>query len=332
MGLKVIHSGIFDTLQDQGRYQHQHLGINPGGFMDTCAASIANFLVGNSAGQPALELHFPASEFVVQKPCILALSGADFRATINGHPLPINQTLIAGKGCLINFNKAGNMVRTYLAIHGGFNGETWLNSAATNLKITKGGIQGRNLKNGDLLSSDREYLKYRIPPENTFIISDIRVYSFTFYKNPNMIRVLPSLETDGLEDGSKPDLFNGAFEITRSSDRMGYRLKGPGIYLKKNVRQKYSSAVVKGTMQLLPSGEIVILMSDHQSTGGYPMIGNILAADLPKLAQKKPGDTINFVFQNLTDAEKAFEKHLKNLEQIQDYCMEKIKNEYYEGN
>lgn len=331
MGLKVTHSGVLDTIQDMGRFHYQHLGINPGGFMDPCAASIANFLVGNSSQHAALELHFPASEFIVEKPCLLALSGADFRATINGSPFPINQTLVAGKGCIIKFHKSGNMTRTYLAIHGGIKGESWLGSSGTNLKIKKGGIQGRGLKKGDRLTPEREYLKYQVPPENTFALTGIKVYTFSFYKNPDKLRFIPSMDSDGLDDSSVVKMINSEYHVDRSSDRMGYRLTGPKLLIKKNFRQKFSSAVVKGTLQLLPSGDIVILMADHQSTGGYPMIGNIIASDLPKLAQKKPGDPVYFNPQNLHLAENEFIRYLKNMNQIQDYCMKQLKHRFYEN-
>src|SRR4030095_8690822 len=98
MSLKVFKPGLLDTIQDQGRYGYQHLGINPGGVMDRFSAQISNMLVGNDLGEPVLELHFPASILIFDQPALIALSGADFSPTISGENIPINHPVFINKG------------------------------------------------------------------------------------------------------------------------------------------------------------------------------------------------------------------------------------------
>ena len=104
MSLKIIKAGIQDTIQDMGRYGHQHLGINPSGAMDKYAMQVANILVGNEPREAIIEMHFPASVFMFTQPALIALAGADLSASINGEPVPGLHTIIVGRNDVLQFH------------------------------------------------------------------------------------------------------------------------------------------------------------------------------------------------------------------------------------
>lgn len=146
MSVLIIKPGLLDTVQDGGRYGYQHLGINPSGAMDFVAASIANMLAGNDKEEAVIELHFPASSFLFEDDCLIALSGAEFRAIINNKSIPINTAVIVSKGSVLQFTQYSLRARCYLAVHGGWDTDYWLNSYSTNIKAAAGGYNGRALK------------------------------------------------------------------------------------------------------------------------------------------------------------------------------------------
>ena len=134
MSIRIVKQGLFDTIQDAGRYGYQHLGINPGGAMDIIAASLANILVGNEYNEAVIEMHYPAPTIYFEKAAVIALSGADFLAKINGKDVPINTTIIVAAKSTLSFDKYLTGARLYFAIQGGFSIEPWLDSYSTNIK------------------------------------------------------------------------------------------------------------------------------------------------------------------------------------------------------
>src|SRR6185295_4666074 len=136
-------AGILDTIQDQGRYSYQHLGINPGGAMDKLSARIANVLAGNNPHEAVIELHFPASEFFFEQPALMAISGANFSANVNGEEIPSLHPVIVSKYSILKFHGLKTGARAYLALNGGFDVPMWLDSYSTNLKAAIGGYKGR---------------------------------------------------------------------------------------------------------------------------------------------------------------------------------------------
>src|SRR5689334_12188357 len=143
MSLTIIKAGIQDTIQDLGRYGHQHLGINPSGAMDKYAMQLANMLVGNDPAEAVLEMHFPASVFLFKKDAMIAITGADFSPSINGEPIPSGHAIIVNKNDVLQFHKPVNGSRAYLAVKGGYAIAPWLNSRSTHLKAAAGGFFGR---------------------------------------------------------------------------------------------------------------------------------------------------------------------------------------------
>jgi antagonist of KipI len=288
--------------------------------MDKVSASIANMLVSNNIDEPIIELHFPAAVFQFTEPCIIAITGANFGPEIDGNAAPINTAIFVAQNSTLHFKKAIEGARTYLAINGKWDIDTWLNSYSTNTKASAGGYKGRALMKDDFIEIRHQH--FNIHKENKAVVLPVAA-GYTDLSTPgNAIRVITNNEYQRLADESKNVLVSTPFLINLNSDRMGYRLKGK--FLNSVVNDELlSSAVTRGTIQLLPSGEMIILMADHQTTGGYPKIANVISADLPKLAQMKPTDSIEFKIVELEEAEGAYIKQQQQLNMIE----EKIKQE-----
>src|SRR4051812_30057442 len=283
MSIRIIKQGILDTVQDVGRCGYQHLGINPCGAMDTFAATIANILVGNGRNEAVIELHFPASAFLFKKKCIIALAGGDFNATINNQPIPLNTAIIIAENSVLEFKQFRHGERCYLAVHGGFEIEKWLGSYSTHLRAVAGGYNGRQLKKGDELNLQESQFIFSCHHSDLFILP-VTLDVSAFYDPSPKIRCVTGNEYDWLNDESKKAFTSSSFHISVQSDRMGYRLEGENFNMITN-KHFISSAVTKGTIQLLQSDKLIILMADHQTTGGYPKIAHVISAEIPKLAQ-----------------------------------------------
>jgi antagonist of KipI len=285
--------------------------------MDLNALHIANALVGNELNEAVIEFKFPASTLLFHKSTIIALSGADFKARLNGQSIPINQPVLIPKNSELKFSGINRGSFCYLAIHGGLQIARWLESRSTNLKAKWGGVEGRFLKKGDVL-------KY-----NPLDIREIKVLPWQvnvaeFYLKDHVIRCLPGNEFSWLTKKSQAAFLKTPFTISPQSDRMGYRLKGHTLRQSRK-QELLSTAVTFGTIQLLPQGEIIILMADHQTTGGYPRIGHVISADRSALVQRNANDKISFQWARLEDAELIALAQHKSLKQLQRSCMYKLK-------
>ncbi|MEQ1675339.1 MAG: biotin-dependent carboxyltransferase family protein [Chitinophagaceae bacterium] len=327
MSLIVIKAGILDTIQDGGRYGHQHLGINPGGAMDRYAMQVANALVGNNPGEAVIELHFPASVFMFSQPALIALSGADFSASINGEPVPVLHCIAVNKNDALQFHRPVRGARAYLSVSGGLIADNWLQSSSTNLKAKAGGHYGRSLQKGDELglksNGDCSFLlkgnDFKILPWS----ADVKAS-----EDSKEMFVLPGGEWDRLTDESKEIFTSARFIIAKQSDRMGYRLSNNQL-VATTTEEMISSAVSFGTIQLLPDGKLILLMADHQTTGGYPKIAHVITAHHSKLAQLKAGDSIWFRFADQQTAENFLLQQEQHLLQLQNACTFRLQEYIY---
>jgi antagonist of KipI len=318
MSLRIIKAGILDTVQDLGRNGYQHLGINPSGAMDTFAAQLANMLAGNNCHEAVLELHFPASTFLFEQETMLALGGADFSPSINGETIPLWQPVLVAKNSILQFQKWKQGARCYLAFKEKLDLPKWLNSFSTNLKAAGGGFKGRVLQKDDILffKEENEYKK-KLQDKDHVVLpwkADIDWNK----EQTDRITLIQGNEWDWLTQKAQDHFLNQPFIISSSADRMGYRLQG-SLQTKEN-KELVSSAVSFGTIQLLPNGELIILMADHQTTGGYPRIAHVISAHLPLLAQKRPGEKIHFQMTTMQQAEELLLQQQQHLQQLQNAC------------
>ncbi|MDZ4794824.1 MAG: biotin-dependent carboxyltransferase family protein [Bacteroidota bacterium] len=329
MSIKIIKAGILDTIQDKGRYGYQHLGINPTGAMDSYALQVCNILVGNSPGEAVVEMHFPAAVYLFTAPALIALGGADFSASINGDSVPHLQPIMVCKNDVLQFHKPTNGARAYLAVAGGLAIDPWMNSYSTHLKAKAGGYLGRSLQKDD------ELLLRQLPKfpgkKDEFSVLPWQVDINWFGKDyPKEILALPGHEWERLVEASKENFTITSFVIAKQSDRMGFRLNNRPLYSITD-KEVISAAVSFGTIQLLPDGGLIILMADHQTTGGYPRVAHVITAHQSRLAQLKAGDTIQFRLTDQSTAEELLIKQRQHLLQLQNACTFRLE-EYFHAN
>jgi len=293
----ITKRGVLDTVQDLGRIGFRKLGINPNGAMDKWAVRLINTLLQNSAERAVIEMHFPAPHIEFLEDVSFALGGGNFSPTLNKKAIDNWRIHNAKTGDILRFGTKvlGNCC--YLAVGSGFNFKEWLNSSSTNLKASLGGFCGRALKKGDIIEFDSG-------TGNPKLISGLTIARSLLpdYSGSPTIRIVAGPEYECLTALSELKFLKQPFVISNNSDRMGFHLTGPPLHLLDKT-EIISSAVNFGTIQLLPSGQLVVLMADHQTSGGYPRIGNIIEPDLPLIGQLTPEDKIKFRIISIKEAE-----------------------------
>ncbi|HEV2036475.1 MAG TPA: biotin-dependent carboxyltransferase family protein [Candidatus Dormibacteraeota bacterium] len=277
--------GLSTTVQDLGRPNAINAGVPPGGAMDRFAHSAANLLVGNNAGAATLECTLSGPHLTAERPCLIAITGADLDPHINGKPASMWTGVFVGTGDRLTFGRRRAGARAYVAVAGGIDGVRWLGSLSTNVMAARGGMRGRTLKVGDVIDTAAEPSKpsisgRRMPEHLRPDYGDHTLYAIS---GPHFKR----LDADG-----RRLLFKASFKLTRDADRMGYRLEGPK--LETSGDELLSFGLTSGAVQVPNSGQPILLMADHQTAGGYPVVATVVSAALPIAAQLLPGDELQF--------------------------------------
>ena len=252
MEIKVIHAGMQTTVQDLGRKGHLAQGVPIGGAVDTVALRLANLLVGNAEGLPALEITLTAPELEFEKDGWIAVCGARFEGVPSWRPVRVFG------GDRLKFGSRVQGCRAYLAICGGLDVAPVMGGRGTFLPASFGGFEGRALRDGDVIRS--------VPSERVLTghwSIDERV--LPRYSREPLVSVIPGAHADDFGD----ILYSGRFTVTARSNRMGIRLEGPPI-TRGAVGDLISSAVSPGTIQVPPDGSPIVLLADAQTLGGYP--------------------------------------------------------------
>jgi antagonist of KipI len=323
MSIEVIKPGLLSTLVARGRTGFRYLGVGPGGAMDNFAMTSANYLLGNHGGAATLEMNFPAPELFFHEGHLICVAGKGLRAYINDQVISLWKPFLVQPGSAMKFERAGTGSRAYLSVRSGWKAQAWLGSFTTHLGVKAGGYKGCSLQKGDRLEVN----------ESAYAMAGTKALPWEISKNEfekiyfpeHEIRITASAETDLLSPESREQLLSPAFRITNQSNRMGYRLEGKNLFLRQP-QEMVSSPVDFGTIQLLPDGNLIILMADHQTTGGYPRIASVIKSDLPKLSQLNPNDKINFKLISLLEAEREMQTRTKLMAELKRGCLTQYKN------
>jgi antagonist of KipI len=283
--LRVEEPGLSTTVQDLGRPNAISSGVPPGGAMDRFAHCAANLLVGNGQAAATLECTLSGPHLVAEQPCLVAITGADFDPHVNGKPVSGWTGVFLGRGDRLTFAGRRAGARAYVAVAGGIDGAVWLGSLSTNLMAARGGLDGRALRAGDVIDIAGEPAKptisgRRMPEHLQPNYIDHTVHAIG---GPHFRRLDPE---------SRRLLFDAEFTVTKDSDRMGYRLDGPR--LETSGDELLSFGLAAGAIQLPGGGQPILLMADHQTAGGYPVVAGVVSASLPIAAQLLPGDKLRF--------------------------------------
>ena len=304
MAIKVLHHGLATTVQDLGRPGYFHLGIPIGGAMDRYAMRAANLLVGNDEGAAGLEAVFMGPKLEFAEDALVAVTGADMPAKVDGEERPgwTAFKVKAGQVLSFDFLKAG--ARICIAVSGGIDVPEALGSRSTYPIGALGGYKGRAIAAGDELPVGEGTLA----SEGKSVPEELR----RMPSNPCELRVLPGLYWDRLTDTAKESFFADEWKVAPEADRMGYRFKG-GRHLDFVERKQpfgagsdpsniVDSCYPYGSIQVPGGTEPIILHRDAVSGGGYFMVGTVISADMDLIGQLQPHTPIRFVKVDMDEA------------------------------
>ena len=313
----VERPGMLTTVQDCGRHGWQHVGVVPSGAMDCESLQLANALVGNSLELAGLEITLRGPTLLFPCDTLVALAGAQFdaRVSTDGHdlPFPLNRPVLLHAGDRLAIHQPRHGFRAYLAIAGGIDVAATMGSRCTYLAAAMGGIHGRALAKGDqlpLVSGSDALAHARFGQ----LVGDSTSASLTLQSVRWSVapRSLPREEPTVVRcvDGHHRSLFTpdalaafeaGSYRISPQSNRMGYRMLGARLE-RAQAGDILSEPTALGTVQVPADGQPIVLLADHQTTGGYAKIAEVAAADIARLAQLRPGQEVRFARCNLTEA------------------------------
>lgn len=291
MSIRVLRPGLMTTVQDHGRHGLQHVGLCPGGAMDPIALALANALVGNDPGEAALEITVIGPELAFEQDALVALCGAEFKGSF-----PHNRPVFAPAGSRFNVGRAVRGARAYLAVAGGFGVEPVLGSRSTYLPGRFGGFEGRALKHGDLLPLRDPAAAARFAKLKKTRDGSVRWSAPPLTlpdREPILLHVLEGQHFGSFDSNAQRSFFDTIWKIAPESNRMGFRLAGLAL-VRSDPQEILSGPTALGTVQVPANGLPIALMADHQTTGGYPRIAEIVSADVARLAQLAPGGTVHF--------------------------------------
>ncbi|MEC0126096.1 biotin-dependent carboxyltransferase family protein [Paenibacillus pabuli] len=317
MSIEVIRPGLLSTIQDQGRMGFRRYGVHPGGVMDTFAARAANALVGNSHDAAVLEMTMMGPELRFHGNQLISLCGGDLSAAVDGHPVPLWRPVLLIAGSVLRFGRCRSGLRSYMAIAGGIAVPEIMGSRSTDLKTGFGGVEGRALKVGDRLSAGESSHEAQAALHGLSLHAEKnnrRMHAPAWYLSSRewpvyhaepVVRVMPGKDSAAFDEDSMERFYKEQYVISPQSDRMGYRLKGTKLELSQPM-ERLSEAVTYGTVQVPADGQPIILMADHQTIGGYPVIAQVARVDLPILAQARPGARVGFERITYEEAQQLF--------------------------
>ncbi|MGH8706038.1 MAG: biotin-dependent carboxyltransferase family protein, partial [Burkholderiales bacterium] len=284
----------------------------PCGAMDPVALELANALVGNQAGEAALEITLLGPEILFTEDALIALCGAELEAKAEGSRFPLDRPVLVKQGTRLATGRARRGSRAYLAVAGGIAVELVLGSRSTYLPAKFGGLEGRALRTGDelALAPDASRLaaeRYERLSARTTARAGTDTVRWSAPaltlpdREPIMVHAMEGRHHAQFDAPSRRVFFDAAWRISPDSNRMGFRLAGAALAPAKG-GEILSEPTCLGTVQVPAGGAPIVLMADHQTTGGYPKIAEIASADVPRLAQLAPGGTLRFARCSLEEA------------------------------
>lgn len=319
MGIEIIRPGMLMTVQDLGRFGHQAAGVSPAGAMDGWSAAKANILVGNPRNAGLLEITLGGAALRALTDTVAAICGADMGAAMDGTAVPMNCAFSIAAGQTITFSYAAAGLRSYIAFAGGFDLPMVMGSVATHIGTGVGGYQGRKLEKGDRLAFQA--------PVKRLSNQELRSCTVDTLEGPCFLRVVMGPQPFPLA-GIQTFLHSG-YVLRQESDRMGCRLEGPAI-LQQEGGNMITDGIAFGSVQVPPSGQPIVMMADRQTTGGYPKIATVISADLPQLAQCRPGTAVRFRQVSVAEAQAAYLQQQLALQALEMACQQASQGTLYQ--
>jgi antagonist of KipI len=306
MNVRVLKPGLSSTVQDRGRYSFAHLGISPCGAADALSLRIANMLVGNGEWIPALEMTLLGATLEFEQRAIVAASGAECDCRVGRYRVPTNTAIDVPAGGVLQCGSINGGVRSYLAVQGGVDVPLVMGSASTDLRGGFGGFEGRRLRTNDILPIG----KTSGPQPRK-----LRPKVLDHLRGSGPIRVTSGAQHDWFSADVYARFLSVPFQVSEQSDRAGLRLRGTPID-PREPRQLLTDGIPLGAVQVPPDGQPIVLFVDQQTTGGYPKIANVIAADIHRVGQLRPRDVVRFAEVSIADAVEALREQERWLNSI----------------
>ena len=277
--IEVLKPGLYSTIQDSGRIGYREFGVPVSGFMDAFSASLANSILNNDLNSSVLEMTLVGTKLCFKVATQICISGALITAKLNNTPIQYNSVITVSKNDILSFGNVRSGVYTYLAVKDGFKTATVMNSRSYYEGITK----KSKIEKGDILMINEVANK----DSSSTRTAKIKPQDFT----SNTITVFEGPEFDLLSNTQKVQLFDRDFTVSKLYNRMAYQLSPS---LEHQLPSILTSPVLPGTVQLTPSGKLIVLMRDCQTTGGYPRVLQLSEQGINLLSQKKERDVVKF--------------------------------------
>ncbi|MBP2230147.1 biotin-dependent carboxylase-like uncharacterized protein [Azospirillum agricola] len=282
--LRVAAAGPSSTVQDRGRIGYQRYGVSVAGAADPLLHAAANALVGNPAGEGAVEFTLAGDSLTVEGgPVRLAVAGAA-ALTVDDEPVPAWTSLRLRDGQTLRIGALREGVRGYWAVEGGFTLAPVLGSVATHARTALGGLTGGALRAGDRLPLCLDTATDR---------GELMLDPSLLPARGDDLRVVLGPQDDAFTPAGIAAFLEESFTVSHEADRMGYRLNGPAIEHARGFNIT-SDGIPLGAVQVPGTGRPIVLLADRQTTGGYPKIACVIGPDVAALAQKRPGESVRF--------------------------------------
>ncbi|CAN5759198.1 biotin-dependent carboxyltransferase family protein [soil metagenome] len=318
MAVEVQQPGLSTTVQDLGRPGHYHVGIPPSGALDLMSALAANLLVGNDDDAAVLECTFMGPSLRFDEPAVVAVTGGVLRPQVDGDDRPVWESFAVEAGDVLDFATLEAGARTYVGISGGIATAPKLGSRSTYALGSLGGFEGRPLQEGDVLPvGEGSGTAGRAIPEELW----------PQFPDEAEIRVVMGLYDHRLTDAGRETFLGSTYELTPTSDRVGFRYKGDALDLVDREQPFGAGSDLSnivdapypiGSIQVPGGTEPIVLHRDAVSGGGYMMIGTVIGPDLDRIAQCQPSTPTTFVEVSLDEAlsiradRRAWEQRLRD--------------------
>lgn len=325
MSITVLDPGPLTTVQDAGRKGYAALGYRTCGAADSYAFRLGNALAGNAPDSAVLECTLRGAVLQFEQDTVFALIGAQTPAALDHVPVPFYAPLFAKAGSVLQMGTAPTGLRSYLAVSGGIATPPVLGSRSTDLKCRIGGLAGRKLAKGDTLPTgacNAEALWNKItarqlnrPLRESAVCSGLHPVRVQGAKTIPLLRAVAGPQDDAFTAAGLHDFTHSVYTLTPDCDRMACKLTGPAIEMKHGA-DILSDGIAAGAVQVSASGQPIVMLADHQTTGGYAKIAVVISADLPVLAQLRPGQQVCFAFVTPAQAVQAARQQAALLQQV----------------
>ena len=311
--IEILSSTPLATVQDLGRDRHFRFAVSLCGAMDRLALAVGNVLLGNPEDAAGIESPLLPFQVRFRSDTTFAVTGASCEVDLDGVKVPPWWAMPARGGQVLSLNAPVDGVRVYLLVAGGIEVPVVLGSRSTQLRGEFGGYFGRMLREGDVLETgnadDQAACSPSLPEAGFGVESPAQALpavgdAENIGDNVTVLRVLPAAETGYFDQDSLESFWHAVWKITPQSNRIGYRLDGPSLRLKRNVEMR-SHGIVPGIIQVPSGGAPIIQLADSQTSGGYPKIGTVIEADLWRIGQAKLGSKLRFLQTSYAEALEA---------------------------